>query len=96
MCCFFATLLFFGPRLAFLVYWMLFSTRVNLALNGWLLPLLGLIFLPWTFLMYLIVWSPTGIVGWDWLWLGLALAGDIATYTSGGYKRKSVPYYTGP
>jgi hypothetical protein len=93
MCCFFMSLVFLGPRFAFLVYWMLFSAKVNLALNGWLLPLLGLIFLPWTFLMYVIIWSPPGIAGWDWLWLGLALAADIATYTSGAYKRKAIPYY---
>jgi len=31
--------------------------------------------------------------GWDWLWIGLALAGDIATYVGGVERRKSVPYY---
>ena len=41
MCCFFAALLFFGPRLGFLVYWLLAPARVNLALANFQLPLAG-------------------------------------------------------
>lgn len=95
MCCFFLTLLFLGPRFAFLIYWLIPYGRVqvSLAFNTWILPLLGLIFLPWTTLMWVLVYGVNGIVGFDWLWLGLALAFDIATYTSGAYKRKSIPYY---
>ncbi len=29
MCCFFAALVFFGPRLGFLVYWLLAPLRVS-------------------------------------------------------------------
>ena len=58
MCCFFTTLLFFGPRLAFLIYWLVWPVRVYAVLDTWIWPLLGLIFLPWTFLMYVIVASP--------------------------------------
>ncbi len=55
MCCIFTTLLFFGPRLAFLIYWLIWPTRVYAVLDTWIIPLLGLIFLPWTTLMYVIV-----------------------------------------
>ena len=96
MCCFFIALFAAGPRLAFLVYWLLRPTYIQTVFNGWFWPLLGLIFLPWTFLMYVLVYGANGIVGFDWVWIGLAVAGDVATYASGGYKRKSVPYYTGP
>ena len=100
MCCFFATLLFFGPRLAFLIYWLIpyGTVKINAAftgwpISGWLWGLLGLIFLPWTTLMYVIIFP---VVGFDWLWLGLALLADIASYTGGAYNRRRVPGYTGP
>jgi len=95
MCCFFTSLLFFGPRLAFLVYWLFpqGAVKINLAFNTFFWPLLGLIFLPWTTLMYVIIFP---IVSWDWLWLGIALFVDIASYGGGAYNRKKVPGYTGP
>jgi hypothetical protein len=93
MCCFFLTLVFFGPRLAFLIYWLIRPVYINSVFQTWIWPLLGLIFLPWTTLMWVIVYGANGIVGFDWLWVGLALVADIATYTSGAYKRKSIPYY---
>ena len=43
--------------------------------------------------MYVIV-APGGIVSWDWLWLGLMLVADIASYTSGA-GRKRIPGYEG-
>jgi hypothetical protein len=59
----------------------------------WLWPVLGIVFLPWTTIMYVIV-APGGIVSWDWLWLGLMLVADIASY-SGGAGRKRIPGYEG-
>lgn len=93
MCCFFLTLVFFGPRLAFLIYWLIRPVYIQSVFQTWIWPLLGLIFLPWTTLMWVIVYGANGIVGFDWLWVGLALVADIATYSSGAYKRKSIPYY---
>ena len=93
MCCFFSALLFFGPRLAFLVYWLIPAGRLKIfvAFDTWILPLLGLIFLPWTTLMY-VVFFP--IFGFDWLWIGLALLADLAGYAGGVRNRRSVPGYT--
>jgi hypothetical protein len=54
---------------------------------------LGVIFLPWTTLMYTFVHGVNGIVGFDWVWVGIALVCDIATYSSGAWKRRSVPFY---
>ena len=74
----FAALL--GPRLAVAVWW-LFGDKVELAFDSWILPLLGLAFLPWTTLAYVIAWGPLdGVSGLGWLVVGLGLAGDIATY----------------
>ena len=95
MCCFFLALMFFGPRLGILVYWLIpyGKAQINLAFNGWFMPLLGFIFLPWTTLMWIFVYGVNGMVGFDWVWLGLGLAADIASYAGGAYKRKEVPYY---
>jgi hypothetical protein len=94
MCCFFTTLLFFGPRLAFLIGWLTpwGQLKVNLAFNTWIWPLLGLIFLPWTTLMYVLVFP---INTFDWIWLGFALLADIAGYVGGAQNRQKVPGYPG-
>ena len=89
MCCAFTTLVLLGPRFAGLLWWLIQPTRWSVAFNGsWLWPVLGLIFVPWLTLMYVIV-SPGGIVGLDWLWLGLALVADIGSYSGGAYGNRS-------
>lgn len=95
MCCFFATLLFFGPRLAFLIFWLIPFGRLKIAVafNTFIWPLLGLIFLPWTTLMYALIFP---INGFDWIWMVLAILLDLAGYAGGGYNRRRVPGYTGP
>jgi hypothetical protein len=85
MCCLFTILLFLGPRVAGAIWWLAQPARWQLAFNNsWLWPVLGLIFLPWLTLMFVLV-APGGIVGFDWVWLGLALVGDIGAYGGGGY-----------
>ena len=94
MCCFFASLVFFGPRLAFLVYWLIVPTRVNLAFGTfnfpWLVGLAGLIFAPWTALMYVLIFP---LNGWDWIWLGFGIMADVFSYTGGYHNRRQVPMY---
>ena len=99
MCCFFTTLLFFGPRLGFLVYWLMPGGRLKIfsAFSTWIWPLLGLIFLPWTTLFYVLIYKPgIGLVGFDWIWVAIGVFADISSYASGAYNRKRVPGYTGP
>jgi hypothetical protein len=47
------------------------------------LPFLGFLFLPWTTLMYFLA-APEGLVGLDFLWLGIGVIADIASYAGGG------------
>jgi hypothetical protein len=89
MCCFFSTLLLFGPRLVVLIWWLIRPGYYMLVFRTWIWPLLGLIFLPWTTLMYLIVFGANGIVGFDWVWLGLALIADLASYGGSAYGNRS-------
>lgn len=97
MCCFITALFLFGPRLAFLVFWLIAPVRVNASLNAfnlpWLVGILGLIFVPWTMLMYVMIFP---LNGFDWIWLGFGVAADIFSYVGSYHNRKQVPYYTGP
>jgi len=82
----FLLLLFAGPRVATIFWWLLRPAYFSSIFNTILWPLLGIIFVPFLTLMYLIV-APGGIIGFDWVWLGLALACDIAVYGGAGYNR---------
>jgi hypothetical protein len=91
----FVVLVFLGPRVAGVLWWLVQPTRWSAAFSGNLIwPILGLIFVPWMTLMYILV-APGGITGFDWVWLGLALVGDIAGYTGGFKNRGSVPMMGG-
>jgi hypothetical protein len=80
MCCFVGTVAILGPRVAIALIW-IFGNRVELAFDSWWLPLLGLLFLPWTTLAYLIAWQPGGLDGnWDALLIVLGVALDVMTY----------------
>lgn len=85
MCCFFTALIVAGPRLGILVWWLLDTARWQLAFDSFIWPLLGFLFLPWTTLMYVIVAPVGGVTGFDWVWMGLAILADIASYAGGGY-----------
>ncbi len=93
MCCLFTTLVLFGPRLAILIWWLMRPAYFMAVFNSFIWPLLGFIFLPWTTLMYAIV-GFNGIVWFDWIWLGLALLADLASYGGGAYgNRNRMPGY---
>jgi len=94
MCCFYTILIFLGPRIAGPIWWLVQPARWSAAFNNNILwPILGIIFVPWTTIMYVLV-APAGVTGLDWLWLGLGLLADVAWWAGGGF-RKRVPGYTG-
>ena len=88
MCCFFTILLFLGPRFAGIVWWFIQPARWNLAFDTFIIPILGIIFLPWTLLMYVIV-APGGLTGLEWVFVGLMLVFDIGSYVGGGWGNRS-------
>jgi hypothetical protein len=82
-CCLFTALVAAGPRLAFILWWIFQPARFDLAFSSIIWPILGVLFLPWTALMWVIV-APGGVTGFDWVWIALALVFDIATYAGNG------------
>ena len=80
MCCFLLALFAVGPRFVLALEW-IFGHRIQAAFSSWWWPLLGLIFLPWTTLMYVIVWSPGGVHGANWIAVAIGFMLDVLSYT---------------
>jgi len=80
MCCLLLALFAFGPRFVLALEW-IFGHRIQAAFSSWWWPLLGLVFLPWTTLMYVIVWSPGGVHGASWIAVAIGFMLDVLSYT---------------
>jgi hypothetical protein len=82
--CTLSLIIAFVPRLVMGLLW-LFTPRVDLAFAGsFLLPLLGLIFLPLTTFAYVLVWAPlVGVAGVSWLLVVGGLILDLGIYALG-------------
>ncbi len=80
MCCAFLVAAGIGPRIALALVW-IFGDRVDRAFDSWFWPFLGLLFLPWTTLFYVLVWGPGGLSGGEWIFVALGFLLDIFTYS---------------
>jgi hypothetical protein len=93
MCCIFATLVLLGPRVTGAIWWIARPNLWSIAFSSWIWPLLGLIFLPWTTLMYMLVFGG-GVTGFEWILIGLSVVADIASYGGSAYgNRDRIPGY---
>ena len=80
------------PRLALLILWVARPALVDAAFNTFILPLLGIIFLPFTTLIYVIVYIPgVGLTGLGLFWVILALLLDISHWGASYTQRSRVP-----
>jgi hypothetical protein len=88
MCCIVALGGLIGPRVALIFAW-IFTNEVSQAFSSFWLPFLGLIFFPWTTLMYAIAYAPiVGVSGfWGYLLVALGIALDIGSYSASAYQR---------
>jgi hypothetical protein len=78
MGCLFAIFAGLFPRLGLFIVWIARPLLVDAAFNGFLLPLLGIIFLPFATLMYVILYTPgVGLTGWEWFWVVVAGVLDV-------------------
>jgi uncharacterized membrane protein len=83
MGCLFALVAALSPRVALVVLW-LATNLVDRAFSTFIAPLLGLIFLPYATLFYVLSWSPAGGVrGWGWFFVILGIFFDLAHWANG-------------
>ena len=75
----------FVSRLVFLGVW-IWTPLVSRAFDGnWIVPLLGILFLPCTALVWVWAYAPgIGVTGWGWLWVVVAFLFDIGVFGSHG------------
>jgi hypothetical protein len=82
-----------SPRAGIIFLWA-FTDYVARSFDTWIWPLLGLIFLPWTTLMYLLVAAPAGgITFWGWLFVGMGLLMDVASHVNSYASRNQAEMY---
>jgi hypothetical protein len=94
--CIFGCLGLFAPRVVTIFLW-IFTDLVNRAFSSFIWPLLGIVFLPFTTMFYVLVYSvankgPTGL-GWALVVFGLLL--DLGSYSSSYRERRRVPGFRG-
>lgn len=85
-------------RIALLGIW-IWTPLVSRAFeDGLFLPVLGVLFLPLTCLVYVFVYvSGIGVTGWSWFWVALAFLLDAGMNTAGAYaNRNRIPWYGAP
>jgi hypothetical protein len=87
MGCLFALTAGFFPRIALVLLW-IFTDDVDRAFDSFWIPLLGLIFLPLTTIMYALTWAPVvGIEGFDYFLVIFAFILDLLSYGGGARAR---------
>lgn len=83
----FILLILCGPRFLNFLWWLFRPGVYNLAFPNIFIGILGVIFLPWTTLMYVLSFGG-GITGIEWLFIGIGFFADLASYGSSGYGAK--------
>jgi len=77
-------------RIMLLMVWIARPVMMDATFSSFIIPCLGFMFLPFTTLMYVLLWSPgVGIQGLDWLWLFLAALMDIASIGAAGVSNRN-------
>ena len=97
MCgCFVLALGAFAPRLALLLM-ALFNDVISRAFDdSWALALAGWLLLPYTTLIYvLIFWYEGAVEGFSWAFVVFGFVLDIASYSGAAYNRRTAAYSSG-
>lgn len=88
MGCLFALGAAFAPRLMFLIVWIARPVYVDAVFDTFIYPLLGLIFLPFTTLIWVLLDAPPlGVHGADWFWIVIAVFLDLSHYAGAASQR---------
>ncbi|MGI9602258.1 MAG: hypothetical protein ACR2QE_10260 [Acidimicrobiales bacterium] len=67
-----------GPRFALGYVW-IFTTLVDRAYDNTIVPVLGFVFLPWTTLVYALVYDGNNVSSIGWFFVALAAFGDFSS-----------------
>ena len=97
MGCLLVLLAAFAPRLVVIFAWIGRPAYFDSVFDSFIFPLLGLIFLPFTTLMWLFLGAPPlGVHGFDWAWIVLAVFLDLGHYANTYAQRDAVTMSSGP
>ena len=88
MGCLFVLMAGIFPRLALFIVWIARPERVDAAFDSFIWPLLGLIFLPFATLIYVILRQVGGLSGWDWFWGAIAALFDLGHWGASAAQRR--------
>ena len=79
-----------SPRLAVVLMW-IFTPWVDRAFGPVIWPILGVVFLPLTTLIYVILWNTSGrgVTGWEWIFVIFAVFGDLASYGASARRQRA-------
>lgn len=88
MGCIFVLIALLSSRLALALMW-IFTPWVDRAFGPLIWPILGIIFLPLTTLLYVILWNTggRGVTGWEWIFVILAVFVDVASHGASARRR---------
>jgi len=91
--CLFLLIAALSPRLAVILMW-IFTPWVDRAFGPVIWPLLGVVFLPITTLIYVILWNTNGrgVNGWEWILVVLGVFADLASYGRSAQSRRGTAY----
>jgi hypothetical protein len=81
------------PRLALFIIWVARPVKVDAAFDSFIWPLLGIIFLPFATLVYVMLWTTNGLSNGDWFWVVLAGVFDVLHWAANYTQRRMVPGY---
>ncbi len=91
--CFLALGIAVAPRVILVLAWIFSDRWVTVWQGEFLLPLLGILFLPYTTIMYILAWTPLGIDGWEWLWIALGVILDLLNWGQAISNRRTAAEY---
>lgn len=77
----------FAPRLGIVLLW-LFTNQLTQAFDDFWVGFLGFLLLPFTTLIYAVVYQPVvGVDGFGWFLVGIGFAIDVANWLGGTRSR---------
>jgi len=90
--CLIALLAMIGPRVALFFVW-IGTNFVDRAFDSFFVPALGFIFLPWTTLIYALVYDGRDVSPFGWFLVAIAVVADLSSLGASsrqGYRTQRV------